>query len=143
MLRKIANGIPKLNSPRNVDFKIVLLFNQSFGICWRKAENSEQYDLFVDIVFQDSSHLYFHSLTDYLTFIGLLGEICKCPYENTHLFTLQVIVSNVLFFSQQILNPGFKIWLFSKYTILGLLKNVLTFNSRWLEVRVMVAKTFL
>ena len=32
------------------------------------------------------------SLTDYLylfTFIGLFGEICKSPYENTHLFTLQ------------------------------------------------------
>ena len=46
---------------------------------------------------------------------------------------IQVIVFTVLAFSQQILKLGLKIRSFSKSAFQGLLKNVLTFNSKGLE----------
>ena len=54
---------------------------------------------------------------------------------------IQVIVFTVLAFSQRILKLGLKMRSFSKSTFPGLLKNVLTFNPRWLEGRVVVAQT--
>ena len=53
--------------------------------------STEEY-LEEEIILGEPSQAYFPSLTDYLslfTFIDLLGEICKRPYENTDLFTLQ------------------------------------------------------
>ena len=49
----------------------------------------------------------------------------------------------VLAFSQRILKLGLEIRSFSKSTFPGLLKNVLTFNPRWLEDRVPVTQTTL
>ena len=54
---------------------------------------------------------------------------------------IQVIVLTVLAFSQRILKLGLKMRSFSKSAFPGLLKNVLTFNPRWLEERVPVAQT--
>ena len=47
---------------------------------------------------------------------------------------IQVIVLTVLNVSQRILKLGSKIRSFSKSTFAGLLKNVLTFNPRWLDL---------
>ena len=93
-----------------------------------------------------SSHLYFPSLTDYLslfTFIGLLGGIYVLYKLTSYEVNIQVIVFTVLAFSQRILKLGLKIRSFSKSTFPGLLKNVLTFNPRWLEDRVLFAQTTL
>ena len=56
---------------------------------------------------------------------------------------IQVIVFTVVAFSQRILKLGLKMRSLSKSAFPGLLKNALTFNPRWLEGLVMVARTFL
>ena len=55
---------------------------------------------------------------------------------------LQIVDLTVFILSQQILKLGLKIRSFSKSTFPGLSKNILTFNPKWLEDRVLVAQNY-